>query len=1429
MIRRIAVLAALLLCIVAATAQELPFRPVLAYSPEAQAVRIAAALRLEAERLLDEGQGEEARQRWLAAIESYRQAGYPPGEIELLFQIGVSYQRDAVSNPEAMIQSAQYVRQGMVAAGSFMNDVASRAEAVDRGPFEEPDRLLRSAAGLAASGNCGEAQPLFVEAGRSYAAAGSPLGELRSLTGRLRCLPEIEDPLAAMNLMTTLLDFQRLGEKLKGKVDAGHWMRYLRAIDDLASGRSLAAETALRSTLKKFEQLGDFVHAADAALDLGCLLQASGRPDEAGVSYQRAARWLTGLHGPDALWNRVAAEYNLTNLSASAVELPTSQRPSIEVVESEPAMESDPIETVAGLSPRARDRRRAAFLLGDGDRLDRAGQVKKARAKWLAAASAAERAGDASSRAEAYRRLAYSSISGRVTGDFGLEYMDYLVLAMTAQSEDVEPLLRKRWKGAAADLAAVDQAWSEVDALVRSGACDQVLPLLQQVRSRYRRLGFPFGELRCMLSRLRCFAKPESTPMAMMTLLEVMPLLDEVFANDPQKELEESAAALASEGKSSAAKALYNEALCRSEKAGDPDALASSLVGLARVQVNLRELADAETNLERALGLLPFVDPVSGEVRAAEAHEHLGAVRFAQGREAEANEEFERARELIQQAGDPAREVVSLQRLAMQLGGVDSVRALSILAEAEALASRLPENSEVTGDLCMIRGMTLFMQGNLQPALGTLFDAEKAYSEVDSPFRHGLALNLISSLKAFLGRSGEATRSTAAMDRSPESGFIKNAQSLRRLWVLVQADRFEEAAVLARENVAFWQEVSDHGAEGLSRALLAICQIGLGDRAGAEREVEAATALVNPTSAGETSSPMQGLAATLIGLIKIKLKAEEISGTARREAGEEGQLDSRRDQQLRADLGRAIQAQLEFLQSAQGPLSLSDIGTGGLGSIERLIAGDPAGALESIGRSISSIERLGRSLTVSELRAPFYDRLSRLFDVGVDVSLFAGRPDEAFRRAEEARARAFIDQLGNQRVDPGRRGDAKLVERERQLRFQLADRQKRLREERGKALDIQSVDQLEALQRSVEQVQREWEEILIQLKTTNPDYAALVTVAPLTLEEVQTCALDGETSLVEYYVSGSSGGRVLAWAIDRESFVMVQLPMTAGELKNRVAELRDRIAARQPVEVQLAELYRLVFAPLAPHVRHRNLVIVPHGILHFLPFAALRQGKRYLGDAYVLSYAPSATALKLARQKTAAAAGPMLALGNPDGTLLHAGAEAWAAARLYGAEPLLGGAASEGAVVARAGQAGILHLAAHALLNPLNPLFTRIELAPDRAHDGNLEMHEVFGLDLSRTGLVVLSGCRTQLGELSAGDEIEGLTRAFLYAGTPAVVSSLWDVEDDSTAFLMKRFYAHLRRGAGRAEALCRAQRETRRLFPHPYHWAAFVLTGDGR
>ncbi len=159
------------------------------------------------------------------------------------------------------------------------------------------------------------------------------------------------------------------------------------------------------------------------------------------------------------------------------------------------------------------------------------------------------------------------------------------------------------------------------------------------------------------------------------------------------------------------------------------------------------------------------------------------------------------------------------------------------------------------------------------------------------------------------------------------------------------------------------------------------------------------------------------------------------------------------------------------------------------------------------------------------------------------------------------------------------------------------------------------------------------------------------------------------------------------------------------------------------------------------------------------------------------------------------------------------------------------------------------------------PLAYAILLAKDGKEDGRLTVKEIFERELN-ADLVVLSGCETALGKLSRGDEFVGLTRAFIYAGTPSVVASLWKVEDNSTAALMGSFYKNLKT-MSKSEALRQAQLELIRgkvgsdllamrgvggitkggedsrvessspvsssvSSAHPYFWAPFVLVGDG-
>ncbi|MBI2544136.1 MAG: CHAT domain-containing protein, partial [Candidatus Rokubacteria bacterium] len=166
--------------------------------------------------------------------------------------------------------------------------------------------------------------------------------------------------------------------------------------------------------------------------------------------------------------------------------------------------------------------------------------------------------------------------------------------------------------------------------------------------------------------------------------------------------------------------------------------------------------------------------------------------------------------------------------------------------------------------------------------------------------------------------------------------------------------------------------------------------------------------------------------------------------------------------------------------------------------------------------------------------------------------------------------------------------------------------------------------------------------------------------------------------------------------------------------------------------------------------------------------------------------------------------------------------------RLPRATVLVRQAATEARAKTLAGDMGLLHFATHGELNQQEPLSSALLLAPEGMEDGRLEVRELFALDL-HARLVVLSACETGLGKLSRGDELVGLQRAFLYAGTPAVVTTLWKVDDRSSFLLMRAFYNELTQGRGPADALRQAQRQVTGEFPHPFAWAAFGLTGVPR
>jgi CHAT domain-containing protein len=301
-----------------------------------------------------------------------------------------------------------------------------------------------------------------------------------------------------------------------------------------------------------------------------------------------------------------------------------------------------------------------------------------------------------------------------------------------------------------------------------------------------------------------------------------------------------------------------------------------------------------------------------------------------------------------------------------------------------------------------------------------------------------------------------------------------------------------------------------------------------------------------------------------------------------------------------------------------------------------------------------------------------------------------------------------------------------------------------------------------------------------------------------------------------------------------------------------------------------SHLYRRLLKPIEELFnRARKLIIIPDGILHYLPFESLIAGRAPLAESHAISYSPSASVLALLGREAHPESRDrleLLAYGNPIFSsrqlssksksggersdvvrslyaergvrftpLPHTRREVEAIVSQYprnSAKSALGLEAAESRVKREPlTRYRRLHMATHGLIDERSPARSGLvfSLVGESEEDGVLQMSEIFNLRLDAE-MVVLSACRTGLGRIVRGEGIVGLTRAFLYARALSVVVSLWDVQDSSTAEFMKRFYHYLRKGRKNSDALRLARLDMIHsdilAYRHPYYWSAFVMVG---
>lgn len=511
-----------------------------------------------------------------------------------------------------------------------------------------------------------------------------------------------------------------------------------------------------------------------------------------------------------------------------------------------------------------------------------------------------------------------------------------------------------------------------------------------------------------------------------------------------------------------------------------------------------------------------------------------------------------------------------------------------------------------------------------------------------------------------------------------------------------------------------------------------------------------------------------------------------------------------------------------------------------LGQIQEAM-GDRKAAFDAYDRSQDLLEGLRSRLLAEELKISFLkDKLS-VYESLVSLALSPpasvlgedpARTERVFDFIERAKSRSLADliEFSLHGVRPKSYEGAGLASRVDELRLQLTMAYRQVQQEEMASIQAAS-SKITSLRRHAQELHTQLANASSGLRAVDEDFASLLNAGTADLKRIQS-TLPANSQLLEYYVAR---GRIYACVVTADTLYIEALGVADDArrvfrlLQFQLSKFRlgpdylARFAAtlQNAVQAHLEQLYWQLIAPIRTRLRAGHVVIVPHGFLHYLPFQSLGHDGVSLLDEFTVSYAPSASVFALCAARNVTPNEESLVMGIPDPLAPQIEPEAKAVATILPKAQLFVGDAATHELLSEYGpRSRYVHIATHGLFRQDNPMFSSIRLGRSE-----LNLYDLYRMRFSAE-LVTLSGCGTGLNAVVAGDELLGLVRGLLYAGAQAVLVSLWDVNDESTATFMKFFYEGLGRQRNKAAALQYAMQQLRKSHPHPYHWAPFVLIG---
>ncbi len=863
----------------------------------------------------------------------------------------------------------------------------------------------------------------------------------------------------------------------------------------------------------------------------------------------------------------------------------------------------------------------------------------------------------------------------------------------------------------------------------------------------------------------------------------------------------------------------FNEAATRAGESGNVIVQQMAIEGAGRAKLLL---SDHWQSLELATAALALADEIDYKAGACQAHLTAGRAAFqlglfdrAQGHFGRAAEIAER-HELMRQRG---RAFLDLGRVAAALGEVDLAQ--SWFRESLAIAERAHDPALQTDGLS---------------ALGDGFLELGAYDAALQQYER-------------------------AMTRATESGYLEGrlANLTRAAEVLHQLGDTRRSVALFREGLRLSKGLRNRVSQAATYANLGESYAGLGDFQKSLSYLSRALQLNRETGS------IVGEGDCLLSICRAynvagnHTVAVDRCGEALTFAEQHGNESQRARASIEigtayAGLGDPDRAEPYFRSSHALAKSLDrpNIEWPAAAGMARVLAaqGKNEPAIQMGREAVDTLERLRSDLSLPEMRAGFLEDKLEPYEQLVLLLVRQGQVAEAFRTMEFSRSRTLLELL----TDEPSGSDPRLVALRRKNQVIRRDILRGTEDLAALPASADRDSATTAVLRKMHQLRTEHAALQAEIERRFPG-AGPAEAEPATLDQVQAMLEPGR-ALIEYYVTAKE---LVIFLITHDGVRAVTRPETEVQLAARARLLHAAMSNEpggaaqgswQPPAAALAE------ALLEPVRRDpllagkRDLVIVPHKFLHQVPFQALVTGEangrpRYLIEEYLVSYAPSASVLKHCLDRDRGRKQKLLALANPiprDMTgqeLPYAAEEVQSLKRRFGDKAVvrIGNEATETRVKKEAGDYDLLHFATHYEIDQSDPLHSALDLAPSPEDDGRLEVCEVMDLGLG-ADLVVLSGCSTAVGSGAvdtqpASDDWFGLTRAFLRAGTPSVLATLWPVNDRSTSRFMERFY-ELLPTTGKSRALALTQREMlagslpgAAECSAPYFWAPFVLIGS--